>query len=177
MPTWESAPTSGGGDENGDGNTGGGEAGENGTAGGNGTSNGNGNGTGTLSDQELEELERTLEESIGTFDGDILAEQENARDKTGNVGSNGRRGTTGGLADIGEFETYEGSGASNTVSGNAGRGQGQGEVDGERVNDGPPPSPDDDIVARQIREAAQRESDPQQRAILWKEYERYKAGI
>jgi hypothetical protein len=36
------------------------------------------------------------------------------------------------------------------------------------------PSPDDDIVARQLREAAEKEPDPELKAKLWKEYEEYK---
>lgn len=36
------------------------------------------------------------------------------------------------------------------------------------------PSPDDDIVARQLREAAEKETDPELKAKLWKEYEEYK---
>ncbi len=36
------------------------------------------------------------------------------------------------------------------------------------------PSPDDDIVARQLREAAEKETDPELKAKLWKEYEDYK---
>jgi hypothetical protein len=35
-------------------------------------------------------------------------------------------------------------------------------------------SPDDDIVARQLREAAEKETDPELKAKLWKEYEEYK---
>ena len=33
---------------------------------------------------------------------------------------------------------------------------------------------DDDIVARQLREAAEKETDPELKAKLWKEYEEYK---
>jgi hypothetical protein len=33
---------------------------------------------------------------------------------------------------------------------------------------------DDDIVARQLREAAEQETDPELKAKLWEEYERYK---
>ena len=33
---------------------------------------------------------------------------------------------------------------------------------------------DDDIIARQLREAAMQESDPELREKLWKEFERYK---
>lgn len=39
-----------------------------------------------------------------------------------------------------------------------------------------PPAYDDDIVARQIREAAEKETDPELKARLWKEYENYKRG-
>lgn len=35
---------------------------------------------------------------------------------------------------------------------------------------------DDDIVARQLREAAERETDPELKEKLWKEYEEYKKG-
>ncbi|MBW1840683.1 MAG: hypothetical protein JRI75_02670 [Deltaproteobacteria bacterium] len=35
---------------------------------------------------------------------------------------------------------------------------------------------DDDIVARQLREAAEEETDPELRKKLWKEYEQYKKG-
>lgn len=39
-----------------------------------------------------------------------------------------------------------------------------------------PDGADDDIVARQIREAAMKETDPELRAALWEEYRRYKRG-
>jgi hypothetical protein len=35
---------------------------------------------------------------------------------------------------------------------------------------------DDDVVARQIREAAMKEQDPALREKLWEEYRRYKSG-
>ena len=48
----------------------------------------------------------------------------------------------------------------------------------------PPPLPpdrpdarDDDVVARQLREAAMAETDPQLREDLWEEYRRYKSGL
>jgi hypothetical protein len=41
---------------------------------------------------------------------------------------------------------------------------------------GPSGGYDDDIVARQIREAAEKEKDPELKAKLWKEYEDYKRG-
>ena len=42
---------------------------------------------------------------------------------------------------------------------------------------GTPPPGDDDIVARQLREAAEREKDPVMREKLWREYRAYKEGI
>ena len=34
----------------------------------------------------------------------------------------------------------------------------------------------DDVVARQIREAAEKETDPELKKKLWAEYKKYKAG-
>jgi hypothetical protein len=34
----------------------------------------------------------------------------------------------------------------------------------------------DDVVARQLREAAERERDPEVKARLWEEYRRYRGG-
>ncbi len=42
---------------------------------------------------------------------------------------------------------------------------------------GIPDGRDDDIVARQLREAASKESDPVLREKLWEEYRKYKAGL
>jgi len=39
-----------------------------------------------------------------------------------------------------------------------------------------PPADDDDIVARQLREAAERETDPELKEKLWREYDRYKGN-
>jgi len=46
----------------------------------------------------------------------------------------------------------------------------------ERVPDDIPPRQDDDIVARQLREAAMNEPDPELREKLWDEYREYKAS-
>jgi hypothetical protein len=110
---------------------------------------------------------------LGDFDGSILREQENARDKTGNVGSRG--GQVDVLAGIGEFKKASGDSETNEQQeGYGGGGNQDDETVAERRPDEPPPARDDDIVARQIREAASREKDPEQRKILWEEYRRYK---
>ena len=40
-----------------------------------------------------------------------------------------------------------------------------------------PDARDDDVVARQLREAAMAETDPELREQLWEEYRRYKDGL
>ena len=40
-----------------------------------------------------------------------------------------------------------------------------------------PDARDDDVVARQLREAALAETDPELREALWEELERYKSGL
>ena len=40
-----------------------------------------------------------------------------------------------------------------------------------------PDGSDDDIVARQLREAAMKEQDPELREKLWDEYRKYKKGV
>ncbi len=45
---------------------------------------------------------------------------------------------------------------------------------GAQVPEDIPDGADDDIVARQLREAAEKEQDPELREKLWKEYRKYK---
>jgi len=54
------------------------------------------------------------------------------------------------------------------------RGEGKGQTPTQKQRSYP--SGDDDIVARQIREAAEKETDPELKEKLWKEYEEYKKG-
>ncbi|MGB5708828.1 MAG: hypothetical protein WBM41_18620 [Arenicellales bacterium] len=44
------------------------------------------------------------------------------------------------------------------------------------IPDDVPDGSDDDVVARQLREAAEKETDPELKKKLWEEYKRYKAG-
>ncbi len=48
--------------------------------------------------------------------------------------------------------------------------------DGAAARDEVPDAGDDDVVARQLREAAESETDPELREKLWEEYRRYKSG-
>ena len=44
------------------------------------------------------------------------------------------------------------------------------------VPDDIPDGSDDDVIARQLREAAEKETDPELQKKLWEEYRRYKSG-
>ena len=63
--------------------------------------------------------------------------------------------------------------AGNRQEGSRGEGKGQTSTQNQPSR---PSGHDDDIVARQIREAAEKETDPELKEKLWKEYEDYKKG-
>ena len=108
--------------------------------------------------------------------------------RTGRAGRTGRPGRTG--RQEGQ-EGQEGGGASGTGSeggqggdvaaGSGAQGGGGGVGGGAQGGGGPrdvpsdiPDGRDDDIVARQLREAAMKETDPELRERLWEEYRKYK---
>jgi hypothetical protein len=109
----------------------------------------------------------------------------------------GEKGGGRSSAEKGAAAETEGSGTEGTGSEKGGAGAEQAKTSGGRGKPGdaggggqtgggwgsggtgaPPssytPSPDDDIVARQLREAAEKETDTELKAKLWKEYEDYK---
>ncbi len=111
------------------------------------------------------------------------------------TGSNGASGVTGETA-AGETGRAGGretgtAGEDSAQGGVAGQGDRSGAVSGTQSSAGPgagdmasstygvpggtlPPPKDDDIVARQLREAAEKEPDPELKKKLWEEYWRYK---
>jgi hypothetical protein len=82
-------------------------------------------------------------------------------------------------------EAGGGTGSSGEKGGGEGGGYGQGGKGDNSGETGRDPSgkkergydDDDDIVARQLREAAENETDPVLKEKLWKEYEEYKKGL
>ncbi len=86
----------------------------------------------------------------------------------------------------GEGQEAEGSPGGNRAGDRSGDRRSGGPQDsstgsGDRGNDRDQPSDipdgsDDDVVARQLREAAEKETDPELKAKLWEEYRRYKRG-
>ncbi|NND81173.1 MAG: hypothetical protein HKN50_01960 [Gammaproteobacteria bacterium] len=164
---------------------------------------------GGMTEQEMKELEKELDESLGDFDEEIQREKTYAEER---ANDNADEGTLGG---VGTFETYEGDGEgaaskrqrqASSSSNKTGQASASSSSDADAEGDGGDPGlreakqsdaagnvddaldeelaeqkddiPDlrdnDDIVARQIREAAERETDPELRKKLWEEYRRYK---
>ena len=119
---------------------------------------------------------------------------ERSGQTTGSEGAAGQ-GSQGGETD--GNRTAEGRGGSATGSGADGVGaSGQGEDSGEGAGLSAPGSGagqsagsssdggkveldyrDDDVVARQLREAAEKETDPELKKKLWEEYRKYKEGV
>jgi len=140
-------------------------------------------------DEEITALDAELLAGLGEFDEMLLREQERVRaaapmSDTAGGGSGGGAGDAGTAEGTAGVEREEGkSGAESDGDGDgtrryggaAGRGarrQGSGQGTPPDIPDGS----DDDVVARQLREAAEKESDPELKKKLWEEYRKYKEG-
>ncbi len=135
-------------------------------------------------------LDARLEQSTGEFDGMILQEQEaqrrEARERPASTSDAAGSGQDSGAGGGGLGGPYGGSGPEGGYAAGGGysTGGGMGGAGGGRdipANTAkyPPPKDipsgdDDDVVARQLREAAMREPDPAVREKLWDEYRKYK---
>ena len=135
-------------------------------------------------------LDDQLRRGYEVFDGLILEERQRSQSQVdaangnssgsgiGDGYENGTGGVAGAGTGAGQAQSLPGGvsqglpgGTQSGVVGAAGRSSGQAETF-------PPPEDipsgrDDDVVARQIREAAIREPDPELREALWDEYRRY----
>lgn len=155
---------------------------------------------GGLSEQELAELEKELDETLGDFDEEIKREQEYAEASANDNLADSEDG------EYGEFENYneeaetlnktqsrsQQSGRQSSSSSNASQRGGGETVLSNRTEknaskqeqvikagaksdvDLKELAKNDDIVARQIREAAENEVDPELQKKLWEEYHHYK---
>lgn len=151
---------------------------------------------------EAEKTSRMVEQlngSMGEFDERLLREQDRVRartprDTTSSSGSGQAGGAGQGSAgDAGQEGSAGGRGSGEQAGGQpASDSDASGEINtsGRQGTPGkplpgaktPPPDDipdgsDDDVVARQLREAAEQETDPELKKKLWEEYRRYKAGI
>ncbi len=152
---------------------------------------------------EVEKTTRMLDQfngSLGEFDERLLREQDRVKSKTPRTQTAG--GASSGAAGNGQTE---GTGNGDTEKGKGENDSGQKEQAGNqsgkqsekdrrtansetgtptkstsaKKSTAPKDIPDgrnDDVVARQLREAAEKESDPELKRKLWDEYRRYKSG-
>jgi hypothetical protein len=122
-------------------------------------------------------LDAQLEQGTGEFDTMILEEQQQQQRQSTRerpVAQAGN-GTAGGKGSGGQGDTAASGSYGGGIGGVSGGG---GPLPGNTAKYPPPadiPSgDDDDVVARQLREAAMREADPAVREKLWDEYRKYK---
>lgn len=148
--------------------------------------------------QKTKQLTDQLNGSLGEFDERLLREQDRIKAQTPQTETTASSKVGG--ASGGEQANDSGSSLDNTGDGGEAIQQGKqdGEIDNEdtrtasnetgtpasspsgtrgNVPEDIPDGSDDDVIARQIREAAEKETDPELRAKLWDEYRRYREAI
>ena len=104
------------------------------------------------------------EELVTQIEEDRQGAPQDAAGAMGQRDKSGTRQTTGEGTDLAKSENKKQKG-----TGTGDKGPSGGDED-RRFQD-------DDIVARQLREAAENESDPELKAKLWKEYRDYKRSL
>jgi len=127
-----------------------------------------------------------LDEALEDFDGEILAEREVIRARSnegaGAAGSSIPMPSPSGGS---EGESAEGVPGAEQGSNTPGAPMGVPRsrsappapvAGGGQIPDDIPDATDDDIIARQLREAAMQETDPELKEALWDEYRRYKGA-
>jgi hypothetical protein len=124
-------------------------------------------------------LDERLRRGYETFDGFILGERERAQNESNAAGSVaiGGGGGSGGAAG-GQRQPQTIEEASAATAGAVAAVGSPSTSSGEPQETFPPPEDipsgrDDDVVARQLREAAMTEPDPELREALWEEYRNY----
>jgi hypothetical protein len=147
--------------------------------------------------EETADLEEAFLSSLGDFDDSLLKEEEKVAARvpsqresgsSSEYGSSGRASESGdtGSGENGDSEEQgEGTpedqgreGQAGTAQDSTSRSGSQGSGVEQSTYGAPggklPPPEDDDIVARQLREAAEKEPDPELKKKLWEEYWKYK---
>ena len=148
---------------------------------------------------EVAALDKEFNESLAIFDDKLLKEMDEIRaesakklqdlaqeaadaakrlrergldvDSSGSESSQETDGQKETSESDGETGTTKDTADTETTSRDGSRKGGKGSSSGDR---GRADAEDDDIVARQLREAAENETDPELKEKLWKEYEEYK---
>jgi hypothetical protein len=131
-------------------------------------------------EERAERLGKELDESIGGFDQVLMEEQQEVAAVGRNTeGFGDGAAGSGGAGGVSLGQQSGGSGGGVTIA-NTGRartspieGMTQEEIE-TRTPEDVATMVDDDIIARQLREAALAEKDPALRERLWEEYRKYK---
>jgi hypothetical protein len=138
--------------------------------------------------EKAEQLGEELDKSLGDFDESLGEEQREIASASRNTEGfdTGTGGNRGGSISLGEQSAGAMASGGNSGGGGGGGGDSAGEVGGgplegldtqeiaKRTPDDIEALIDDDIVAKQLREAALAEEDPELRERLWEEYRKYK---
>lgn len=136
--------------------------------------------------KERERLARERDANAGGYSG---AAGDGDEEGSGGDGNGGEASGSGGMEQGGSPGAggTEGNsdGGMRSEGGGGGAGQSSGGAgSGSSKGSGPSTAPknipdgrDDDVIARQIREAAEKETDPELRDKLWKEYVEYKKNV
>ncbi len=128
--------------------------------------------------EQIAALDAELNAGLWNFDELLLREQERVRaaaprSADGNAGKADGSSTGGTIAGGGDAQSSRVGDGETTRSAGAGKPT-------RTASKGQPPGipvgSDDDVVARQLREAAEKEVDPELRKKLWEEYKKYKRG-
>jgi len=143
--------------------------------------------------EQVAAMDAELNAGLGEYDELLLREQERIKAATplpdeikSGSGSGQGSGQDEGTGEQGT-DTSEGGAAAGSdtdtgeqpPAGSANRGSGAGGRTQQTGSGTPPDIPDgsdDDVVARQLREAAEKETDPELKKKLWDEYRKYKQG-
>lgn len=137
--------------------------------------------------EKTADLDAQLFSGISEFDEMLLREQERikaASPRDGEGGGAGGQGDGDLGAGEGEDAAQAGEGDAQLAAAEDGSTENNGSAGSgsTRPGDRSPPPPgtpdgsDDDVVARQLREAAEKETDPVLKKKLWEEYKKYKEG-
>lgn len=160
--------------------------------------------SGQTSSEKVAQLDRDFNTTLGEFDDMLLKEQEGVaahipkQRESGGSGNEKQNGNSSGRGADNQQAASDKSGEGRSGKAGSQDSAGQGSTGGTNdgaVNEGAgstrtsksqlPPTDgprdlseaDDDIVARQLREAAEQETDPEVKEKLWEEYRKYKEGI
>jgi hypothetical protein len=134
-------------------------------------------GTGAMTTSEQAAiLDEQLRRGYETFDGFILGERERAQAESNEAGSGEQPGAESGGSGGGQMPQILGAPGANGMPQVAT--QSPPMPGSQNTESFPPPEDipsgrDDDVVARQLREAAMSEPDPELREALWDEYRNY----